>query len=114
LSRILILFVALFSLAAIACGDTQAVEELSEGQHQNLDDYRYEIKMIDNGIHFWSIYTDTEPQWLVVSDHPVLRIENFRRGKLRVHGRDQMKPEFGASMDLLTDKDQSLEIFKRY
>jgi hypothetical protein len=109
---IVISFTVVFEVACAAeAGGAKPTPTVPGNYHQNLEDYRWEVRLVDNGYHKQSFFTDTEPQWLCSAGTAVLRIENFRRADR--YGKP-MKPEFGPSFDLLPDKDQRLEVIKKY
>ncbi len=94
---------ALFVFSTACGGSSSASEPLPLGHHEDLGDYRWEVRIVDDGEWIHSFYTDTEPVWLLGSCPPVIRIQNFRRDP------GYLEPRFGPTFDVLPDKDRSIE-----
>lgn len=94
---------ALFVFSTACGGSSSASGPLPLGHHEDLGDYKWEVRMVDDGEYTQSFYTDTEPVWLLGSCPPVIRIQNFRRYP------NDLEPRFGPTFDVLSDKDQRIE-----
>ena len=77
---------------------------------ENVDDYRYEVRVTDNNRWKLSLYTDVEPECLDLSCRAI-SVENYRR---EGHYKDVGDPRFGLSEIHVGDQDTSAEIFQKY